>query len=184
MDIMAFMFGQLPEAIYFALFMIFVKDLKERRILFITLTIIEYLLFLNVFKYNVYGHIGFFICTYCILKILYKERAQIIDVFSLCIASIILIGISAMSYGIGFICGRNFTLALVLNRITMFLFILVFNTRLHSIQLMYKKHWNRHDERKSKIKSTTFRAINACVFNVMFYGINLGLIFILLQNRR
>ena len=29
--------GQIPEAIFFELFMIFVKDLKEKRILFTTL---------------------------------------------------------------------------------------------------------------------------------------------------
>ena len=36
--------GQIPEAIFFALFMIYAKGLKEKRILFIVLMIVEYLL--------------------------------------------------------------------------------------------------------------------------------------------
>lgn len=177
-------FGQIPEAIYFAIFMIFVKDLKTKRALFIILTTVEYLLVFLVLPYSIYSHIGYFILTYCILKILYRERSQIIDVFTLGIASIILIGISAVSYGIGYALNKNYTVTVCLSRILMFLFLFVSKERLHSIQLMYKHLWNRNDSRKTPIKSTTFRALNAVIFNCMFYGINLGMLFILLQNMR
>lgn len=175
--------GQLPEAIYFAIFMLFVKDLKEHRIKFIILSSIEYIMFMLIFPYSIYSHIGYFITTYCLLKVLYKERAQITDVFSLGIGSIILIGISALSYGIGYLCNKNYVLTIVLSRVLLFLFLITSREKLHKIQLMYKFLWNRHDERKTPIKSTTFRALNTCVFNIMFYTINLGMLFILFQNR-
>lgn len=35
MDLLEIFLGQIPEAIYFTLFMIFAKDLKEKRILYI-----------------------------------------------------------------------------------------------------------------------------------------------------
>ena len=37
MDLLEIFLGQIPEAIYFALFMMFAKDLKEKRILYILL---------------------------------------------------------------------------------------------------------------------------------------------------
>ena len=46
--------GQIPEAIFFSLFMIYTKRLKEKRILFTVLMTIEYLLlkafFVNLCK--------------------------------------------------------------------------------------------------------------------------------------
>lgn len=65
--------GQIPEAIYFALFMIFTKQLKERRILFASIIIIEYVLLFNVFKESYISHIIFFVSMYCLLKIFYKK---------------------------------------------------------------------------------------------------------------
>ena len=53
MDLLEIFLGQIPEAIYFALFMIFAKDLKEKRILYILLMVIEYLLLKHFIKYNI-----------------------------------------------------------------------------------------------------------------------------------
>ena len=69
--------GQIPEAIYFALFMILVKNIKEKRVLFTIITIVEYALLFNTLKNSYMSHIIFFVSTYCLLKILYKEKCQI-----------------------------------------------------------------------------------------------------------
>ena len=50
MDLLELMLGQIPEAIYFALFIILTKELKEKRILFIILMIIEYILLKQVIQ--------------------------------------------------------------------------------------------------------------------------------------
>ena len=83
--------GRIPEAIYFALFMIFTKQLKEKRILYITLMVIEYLLLKYFIEYNIWFQIAYTIIQYILLKILYKEKAQITDIFTFTIASGILI---------------------------------------------------------------------------------------------
>ena len=57
MDLLEIFLGQIPEAIYFALFMIFAKDLKEKRILYILLMVIEYLLLKHFIKYNIWFQI-------------------------------------------------------------------------------------------------------------------------------
>jgi len=172
--------GQIPEAIYFALFMIFVKDLKERRLLFTILMVIEYTLLLHAMPYSIYAHVGFFITTYILLKILYKEKAQIIDVFTLGIASIILIISSILSF---IISSQNVILATIINRAMLFTFLFIFNYRLNNIQKLYKRIWNR-DKNKTKIKSTTFRSINLVLFNIAFYVLNLCIVYAIYYNSK
>lgn len=85
MELGQLLLGQIPEALYFAIFMIFVKQLKEKRILFTLITIIEYALLFNLFKDSYISHIIFFIFTYCLLKILYNESIQ--NIVNMCINS-------------------------------------------------------------------------------------------------
>lgn len=167
--------GQIPEAIYFALFMIFTKQLKEKRILFITLLTLEYVLLLKIMPFSIYAHVGFFIMTYIIMKILYKDKSQIIDIFTLGIASIILM-ISSMICYLTF--SFNTLLATIINRFIVFIFLFALNYRLNKIQDLYKKIWNRN-KNKTKMKTTTFRSINVVIFNIMFYVINICMIYAL-----
>lgn len=168
--------GQVPEAIYFALFMIFVKGLKQKRILFVALMIMEYILLMHTFPYSIYSHVGYFVTTYLSLKILYHEKAQITDVFTLGIASI---SIMLFNVIVSPLFSINYILAVVIIRIMMFAFILIMNTKLYAIQKLYKKIWNRKPKTDIRIKSLTFRSINLIVFNIMFYSINLGMLFAL-----
>ncbi len=175
--------GQIPEAIYFALFMIFTKQLKERRILFASIIIIEYVLLFNVFKESYISHIIFFISMYCLLKIFYKEKCQIIDIFALGIASIILMVTSAILYLIVWKTVNVFMVYVILHRIVLFLILILFKDKLPKIQNLYKKLWNRNDGVPKKMKSTTFRSLNLVVFNLMFYIINLGILYMLFTRR-
>lgn len=174
--------GQIPEAIYFALFMIFAKNLKEKRILFTILMVIEYLILLKIFVYNIWFHVILFIMTFIILKVLYKEKAQITDVFTFGIAGIILITISFISYIIIWKTIAIYLYSVILNRILLILFLIIFNKKLYNIQKLYKKLWNRNDNTKKKMKTTTFRALNVVIFNFLFYIINLGMILTIFLN--
>lgn len=166
--------GQIFEAIYFALFMIFAKRIKEKRLLFIILMIFEYLLWIYIFKYNFIFHIGFIFTTYIILKILYKEKSQITDIFIMLVAYLIMTMFSLILYSI---IKYNYYIALIINRTLMIMFFILFRKKLYKIQNLYKKLWNRNDKRKSKIKSTTFRAINLIIFNTIFYVLNLCMLY-------
>ena len=174
--------GQIPEAIYFALFMIFTKELKSKRFLYIVLMIAEYLLLKHFIEFSIWFQIAYTIIQFIMLKILYKEKAQITDIFTFTIASIILILSCGILYFIVWKTINNYIVYVVLNRIFLILFLVLFRNKLHKIQDLYKLLWNRNDKKKTKMKSTTFRALNIVVFNVIFYIINLGMAFMLIQN--
>lgn len=177
------------EAIYFSLFLIYGKNLKEKRILFISIMIFEYLMITKLIQYNVWIHISYIIMTYINLKVLYKEKAQITDIFLFGTASIILILFSMMTYIPVYLAfGNNviyfwYVVSLIANRIILALF-LYFSR--HLINKFYKKfycHWNRPKQiNNPKIKSLTLRNISIIIFNLMFYIINIGMLFALTIN--
>lgn len=177
--------GQIPEAIYFALFMIFTKELKSKRILYIVLMIAEYLLLKHFIEFSIWFQIAYTVVQFIILKVLYKEKAQITDIFTFCISSVCLMLINAILFFTVYKYTSNYILYVIIDRIGLFLFLLCFNNKLYKIQGLYKLLWNRNDNKKKPIKSTTFRCINLVIFNTMFYVLNMGMIYcIYLRNVR
>lgn len=168
--------AQIPEAIYFALFMIYTKRLTEKRLLYITLMVLEYILLVSLFPYNVMFQILYTFISFLILKVLYKEKSQIIDIFTFSIASIVLMIISGSMYWFAWYTYRNRYVCAILQKILLFAFIYVFKNKLYKIQKLYKKIWNRKFDKTYKIKTTTFRAINVVIFNIMFFVINFGML--------
>lgn len=154
--------GQIPEAIYFVLFLLFAKRLKEKRILFVILMMVEYLLLKSFIHFDVWFQIGYTIMTFLTLKVLYKEKAQVTDIFTFGIASIILIAITIISF---LIFMPNSILVVLVSRLLLFIVVVVFRKKLYNIQKLYKKFWNRNDTVSKKLKSTTFRTLNTIIFN-------------------
>lgn len=185
MNFVEILLGQVPEAIYFALFMILSKNLTTKRLLFTILNIIEYILLFIVFPFNIWSHVLYFIITYILLKVLYKEKAQITDIFTLGISSLLMIIISIPTY---FIVSTFTTYTIIGNlvqKLFIFLALYLLRKQLPKIQNIYKKLWNRNDKIPKRIKSTTFRAINVVIFNFMFYIINICLLAVaILKNWR
>lgn len=144
--------------------------------------IVEYLLLKLAFSYNVMMQILYTFLSYIILKMLYKEKAQIIDIFTFTIASIVIIITSAIMFFIANATFKNLDICIILHKILLFTLLFIFKNKLYNIQLLYKKLWNRNFNKKYKIKTTTFRAINVVAFNVIFYIINFGMLFILVKN--
>lgn len=140
---------------------------------------IEYLILMKIFPYSIWSHILFFIITFMIMKILYNHKAQITDVFTLGISSLMLIITSAIPYVIIWFTTHNYLMYVILNRIFLFSILFTFKNKLPKINNMYKHLWNRNDKIKRKVKSTTFRAANVVIFNIMFLIINLGMLFAL-----
>ena len=171
------------EAIYFSLFLIYGKNLKEKRLLFISIMIFEYILLTSVLQYTTWIHISYIAMTYINLKVLYKNKAQITDVFLFMIASIILIIIGAICVKISLILNfsgyNDYLKVLSLNRILMFLILFLIKNKINIYYKKFYKRWNRHTD-KTKIRSLTLRNISVIVFNLMFYIINIGLTYIIL----
>lgn len=168
--------GQIPEAIYFAMFLILAKDLKEKRLLFIFLMILEELILITLFPYSIWFNVLYTVMVYLILKVLYKEKAQIIDIFTFMIASLILLVINMFSYATVYLATNNFIIYVIADRLILATFLLLTRNKLNKIQGLYKKFWNRNDKIPKKMKTTTFRCINVITFNVMFYLANIMLL--------
>ena len=175
MDLLEIFLGQIPEAIFLALFMIFAKALQKKRVLYVAIMVVEYVLLLNIFPYNWYFHISLTVMTFLTLKVLYREKSQVTDIFILLIAYLVLMVTSAICF---MICGGNALIATILNRVIIFGLLFYFRNKLYSIQKLYKKFWNRSNEPKA-MKSTTFRSLNIVIFNVMFVIFNVGMIYAL-----
>ena len=165
--------GQVPEALYFALFIILSKNITTKRFTFIVSAILEYILLMYAFPYNIWSHILYFIALYLILKLFYNDKCQITDIFTLGIASLILM---ICSFVVFTIFGPNMLISNIINKIVLFGILFILRNKLSLIQNIYKKLWNRNDNVRKKIKSTTFRSLNVVIFNFMFYIINIGMV--------
>lgn len=173
MNLLQLFLGQIPEAIYFSIFMILTKSLKEKRAIFIILMIIEYVLLKMFIPYNLWFQILYTFMMYIILKILYKNKAQIIDIFTFTIGSIFLIITSILCC---LLLPNNMILISCVNRVMIFTFLFMFRYKLREIQNLYKLLWNRTNRAK-RMKSTTFRSMNIVIFNLLFYAINVCIIY-------
>ena len=171
------------EAIYFSMFLLIGKNIKEKRLLFTGIMIFEYLMLTNFIEYNVYFQLIYTFMSYVNLKVLYKEKAQITDIFLFAAGSLILMAICGISYFAVFFTIEKYLVALILSRILMFLFLFVFNEKINKVYKNVYELWNRHNY-KGKLKSLTVRNISIILFNLMFYIINIAMGVCLLLGRR
>ena len=72
-------FSLLPEVLFFTLFLIKTKDLKDKKFRLFMLLAVNYAIYIMLNNYKILNYVSFIILTYVILKLLYKEKAQIID---------------------------------------------------------------------------------------------------------
>ena len=162
------------EAIYFAMFLIIGKNIKNKKLLFIGIMVFEYLMLKHFIRYSVYFQLAYTFMAYVTLKVLYKEKAQITDIFLFTAASLLLIAISAISYGIVYFTVRNYFVALILNRILLFLILYLGRNKILELYKKFYSLWNRHNI-PNTIKSLTVRNLSVIIFNLMFWLINLGM---------
>lgn len=143
MEILRLISAKLLEPLYFSLFLIIGKDLKKKRLLFTLIMIFEYIMLKHYIKFNVAFQFIYTFMTYLTLKVLYKEKAQITDIFLFTAASIILIIISILSYLIILYTIKIYFLALILNRIVLFTFLYFSRNKIRQLYVKFYLLWNR-----------------------------------------
>lgn len=158
----------IAEAIFFSIFILFSKDLKEKRLVFIFLNVILYLVLKLFLKFNIWFQLFYIWFSYMELKLIYKNKSMITDVFILVISALFLIIISSISYYIIKFTLNNYTIALILSRFLLFTFLIISKKYIYKMQKFINKYWNRHNF-KNKIKSLTLRNICVIVTNIMFF---------------
>jgi len=168
---------QIPEPVYFSLFLIIGKNIKEKRLLLIGIMIMQYLLLMHIFPFNVWFQLIYTFMSFVNLKVLYKEKAQVTDIFLFASASLILILTSLFCYGIVYITIKQYIWVLITNRILIFTILYFYKDKIRNTYKKFCSLWNRHNN-PNKIRSLTLRNISIITFNLMFCFINLGMAFV------
>lgn len=137
---------EILTSIYFSLFIIFVKQLQCKQIRFTILMIVQYILLLSIFNYTIWFYVLYTFMTFVLLKILYKDKSHITDVFIFTIANVSTLFIN------------------VYWRIILIILLFIFRKYLYNIQKLYYTLWN---------STLTFRTINIILFNIIFYIIGI-----------
>ena len=163
------------EAIYFAMFLLIGKDIKNKKLLFIGIMVFEYLMLKSFIRYSVYFQVAYTFMTYVNLKVLYKEKAQITDIFLFTVGSLILIATSVLCYGIIYFTIHEYVWVLLINRPLIFALLYLGRNKIPQIYKRFCSLWNRHNI-PNQIKSLTLRNISIIVFNLMFWLINVGML--------
>lgn len=145
LEIMRFISAKFVEPIYFALFLIIGKDLKNKRLLLTCIMIFEYYMLTEIIYFNVWFQFIYTFIVFVDLKFLYKEKAQITDIFLFATSSIILIGISTFTYLTALFTYKNYMVSLIINRILIFLFLFLNRNRIRNLYKKFYSHWNRHN---------------------------------------
>lgn len=163
--------GLIPEVLYFTLFLTYIKNLKEKRIILFFLIAVAYFLCLLVQQLVTLYYIVLMVLIYIILKLLYKSKTQIIDIF---IISLMCLWITVLSF-ISILCvtpdHSNYWVIYVIARILLFA-PFIFKNKFNTLYKNYCKLWNRNDTEKRPVKSITLRNISLIILNGFILFIN------------
>lgn len=170
-EVILLLLEKVCEAVYFSLFLIIGKNIKNKRLLLIGIMIFEYLALKHFIHFNVWFQLAYTFMSFVNLKVLYREKAQVTDIFLFMVASVILILLSVFTYMTALYTYKDYFISLVLNRLLLFGIILIFKNFIRKKYKSFCSLWNRHNK-PNRIRSLTLRNISIIVFNLMFCFIN------------
>ena len=167
--------GCIFQPLYFCLFIFYVKQIKNKRIFFIALSILDYVLIQRFvhFKLGVNADLLYAIMFYINLKLFYK-KSRITDLITYIVSNVIMGIINIISY---FIFGMNF-IGLIFALIIPIIVIIFISNKLYLIDKFYNKYWNRK-KHKVKIKSITVRGFSVCTTIIEFVVIHFWILYLL-----
>lgn len=174
--IFSIIFGLIPETLYFTLFLIFAKDIKEKKIKLFLLISLSYILCIMTIRYKLLLYVIFIFSMYLILRILYKKKALITDIFLFAISMTYLVIISYLFYIPMMKYNVDSFIYYLGMRIFLFLPIIFLKNKINKIYKTYCKFWNRNDKEKRPIKSITLRNISLMSINLLIILINIFII--------
>lgn len=174
--VLSVLLGLIPEVLYFTLFITYTKNIKEKRVKLFLLISVAYFLCILVQEYQILYYIALIALIYFILKLLYKEKVQIIDIFIISFAYLWLAILSAIL--LMFLNDNNFVFLSIIDRIFLYL-PFIFKNKFNDMYKKYYRFWNRNDAEKRPIKSITLRNISLILLNGLIFLLNITIINIL-----
>ena len=156
--LISLLLGMLPEVLYFTLFLIFAKNIKEKRIKLFLLLALGYILLIMICRYQLLFYVAYIIYSYLVLKSLYNSH--IIDLFVYSLSFCYIITIAYIFYLLFF---DNYVLYYITARIFLFL-PFIFKSKFNILYKKYLSLWNYKKE--NKIKSLTLRNYSLLLVNI------------------
>lgn len=166
--IISILFGLIPEVLYFYLFLIYTKNIKEYRIKLLVFIMLDYLVFILLSEYSVISYFCFTLFLFFILKFLYKNKSNLVDIFFIVYSQIYLSLISYICFKFVKNDFSNYYLMLIINRLLLFI-PLILKNNIRKFYIKYCAFWNRNDLEKRPIKSITIRNISIVILNIFIY---------------
>lgn len=173
--VLSVLLGLIPDVLYFTLFITITKNIKVKRKKLFILIGIAYFICMILQKNIIMYYILFIALIYFSMKILYKEKTQIIDIF---IIGISYLWLSILSFILMNFVKRdlsNYYIILLIQKIMIFLPFL-FKSKFYSLYKTYYKLWNRDDNENRPIKSITLRNISLILLNSVIFFLNIIII--------
>lgn len=164
--IISLVLGMIPEVLYFTLFLSFTKKVKNKKVVLFLLLALGYVLLIMICRYELLFYLTYVVYSYIIMKMLFKSH--IIDIFVYSISFCYLMILSLIIVKLF----NNYAIAFIINRILLFIPIILFKNKFNVLYLKYKKLWNRSND-KRKIKSLTLRNFSILFINILIVLINI-----------
>lgn len=174
--IFSLIFGLIPETLYFTLFLIFAKDIKEKKIKLFLLISLSYILCIMTIRYKLLLYVIFIFVVYGILKILYKKKAMITDIFLFAVSTLYLTTVSYLFYIFRNNLFIDGFISYIIARLILFIPLILLRNKINKFYKTYCKLWNRNDKEKRPIKSITLRNISLMSINTIIIITNLIMI--------
>lgn len=173
--LLSILLGLIPEVLYFTLFITYTKNIKAKRIKLFLLISIAYCLCILIQRWQILFYLLWIVFTYLALRLLYKNKVQIIDIFIISLAYLWLVLISLICLLFLKEDFSNYVLLSIIARIFLFL-PFIFKNKFNILYKKYCKLWNRNDKEKRPIKSITLRNVSIILLNGFIFLANITII--------
>lgn len=157
--IISIIFGVVPDVIFLTFFITQIKEQKEKRKITFTLIFCIYLLCFTIKRYDLLYYtfsIGF---IYIILKGIYKDKIELMDIIIVTLTEIHILTSSYISFKIFGNHMEYYYFALVIDKILVLL-PLLFSKKTSKIYQRYQKLWDRKLIENRSLKSITIRNLS------------------------
>lgn len=166
--------GMLPEVLFYTLFIVFTKDIREKYLKLFMFISVGYIALIMICRYELLFYLLYIVYVYFVLKLLYKSH--IMDIFIFTISVIYLMLCSFVCYYLI----DNYLIAMLVDRLLLFVPLFIINYRLNDFYNLYKLKWNRHNDVKG-IKSLTLRNISVLTLNIFIVMAYVTLIIVFMK---
>lgn len=166
--------GMLPDVLFFTYFLIYTKNLKEKRLKLFVCIMLAYLILVMISQYKILYYILFTVLVYLILKSLYRDKTQITDIFMFGIGTSYITLLSCISFKLFNEDLSNYYYLYTIDRLLLIIPFL-YRDKFNSIYKKYLSLWNRNDIPNKPIKSITLRNITLISINSIIFIMNIYL---------